>query len=328
MPTHAILVTYKDMEPGVLPEFINRASQKYGTNFTRLYFDSYALKGKLYLAVRGVPATDKLKIYISGHGGTGIDYITNDAQNQKQTVEDLTKLLSFALHERATSVGSCGDTEVNMISCLFGRTPDGRMDTSPAAKLHRQLASWNTYVNLVARTESIVCTKTGRQTISAINHYLFEKYVEKNQRHKFFKPKVQYSKILCTFNNGAPVVLLREYDAGPDRYTAGDSAVAQRSLWADYVVNELIKHIHLTATKRGMEVVDVREQKLRDLVYWYDTFHSPPLLKTKMEALLDGQGGDVATDFTIHRNPVSKIFSSELPKTAKLIQDLLKEYPG
>jgi hypothetical protein len=328
MATHAILVTYKDMESGVLPEFISRATQKYGALFTRLYFDSGTLKGKLYFAVRGVPVTDKLKIYISGHGGTGIDYIMNDAQNQKQTLEDLAKLLSFALRERATSPAACADTEVNMISCLFGRTPDGRMDTSPAAKLHRELATWHVYVNLVARTESVVATKKGVQTISAINYYVYEPFVEKNQRYKYFKPKVPYTKILCTYNGNAPVVSLRELDTGPDRYIEADSPAGQRSLWADYVVNEFVKRIHLTATERGMEIIDARELKLRDLVFWYDTFHKPVGLKAKMEALVDGSGEDQESDFTLHRNFLSKVFSTKVPKTAKLIQDLLAKYPG
>ena len=153
MPTHAILVTYRDMLTGVLPEFTTKAEGKYGDRFKRLYFDSAALKGELYDAVKSTPASDKLKIYISGHGGTGVQYITNDAQNRKQTVDDLARLLYFGLSRRATSWAASSNTEVNMVSCLFGRTPDGRLEGSPAVLLHRKLATWGVYVDLVARTE-------------------------------------------------------------------------------------------------------------------------------------------------------------------------------
>ena len=62
MPTHAILITYKDMETKVLPEFITKARDKYGDRFTQLYFDSAVLKGKLYVAIKAIPDGDRLKI--------------------------------------------------------------------------------------------------------------------------------------------------------------------------------------------------------------------------------------------------------------------------
>ena len=85
--TSAILVTYRDMEPKVLPEFITKARDKYRDDrFKQLYFDDAGLKDSLLRAVDDIPADQKLKIFISGHGGTGIQYITADDQVRKQTV--------------------------------------------------------------------------------------------------------------------------------------------------------------------------------------------------------------------------------------------------
>ena len=84
MPKHAILVTYTDMTVSILTEFVAKATQKYGANFSQLDFDSGSLATDLTNAVNAVPADDKLKIYISGHGGTGIDYIMNNGENKKQ----------------------------------------------------------------------------------------------------------------------------------------------------------------------------------------------------------------------------------------------------
>src|SRR5688572_1919876 len=101
MPTrHAILLTWQNMEPEILNKFITFGQQKYAV-FTRVYFNNGAtVKQRLKAAVDAVPAAVPLKVYISGHGGTGVDYITDNTQNKKQTVRDLIQLLKFALGAR------------------------------------------------------------------------------------------------------------------------------------------------------------------------------------------------------------------------------------
>lgn len=73
MPTHAILITYGDMRHR-LTELISKATgtgSKY-TSFKELYFDSgWALQRSLRDEVNKIDAAHKLKIVISGHGGTG-----------------------------------------------------------------------------------------------------------------------------------------------------------------------------------------------------------------------------------------------------------------
>jgi hypothetical protein len=143
MPTSAILVAYKDMEPKVLREFITKARAKYGDRFSQLYFDDSAmlLKALLRRAVNETPAGQKLKIFISGHGGTGIQYITAEDRVRKQTVGDLAVLLADGLINRATSMGDSANTEVNMASCLFGRISSAGLAECPAVRLHAALAT-------------------------------------------------------------------------------------------------------------------------------------------------------------------------------------------
>jgi hypothetical protein len=43
MPAFAILITYQDMKPKVLPGFIERTQHKYGDRFLQLNFDSGSL---------------------------------------------------------------------------------------------------------------------------------------------------------------------------------------------------------------------------------------------------------------------------------------------
>jgi hypothetical protein len=121
---------------------------------------------------------------------------------------------------------------------------------------------------------------------------------------------------------------MRGFDATPDKYIKADTVTAKRTLWADYVINEFVKIIRLSAGK----ITDAREQKLAMLVGVYDVNHNPQLLKQKMEALVDGTGDDEESNFTKHRNAFSKVIAltgnSQLPKKAQLIKDLLAKYPG
>jgi len=318
MPTHAILITYKDMETKVLPEFITKARDKYGDRFTQLYFDSAVLKGKLYVAIKAIPDGDRLKIFISGHGGTGIQYITDDAQVRKQTVGDLISLLRYALRERATSWADSQDTEVNMVSCLFGRTPDGGLQGCPAVRLHQELTTWHVYVDVVARTESIVATAIGRQTISPLNDKINVPVYGKIPI--FYNRKTQFSKIRCTYRSGVPVVLIKDYYNRDEPCINSESVEGRRILWADNVINELVKYIQ--PPKGQTEVTDARHAKLCNLVIWYDNFHRPDVLRQKME--------DLVPEFTSHRDFLSQAVPTFiwLPRTAKLIKTLLNAYPA
>lgn len=329
MPTRAILITWRNMDARVLPAFIAKAQHKYAGNFHRLYFDD-ALNQPLRDLVASFPATDRLKIYISGHGGTGINYITDDTQTQKKTVDDLVDLLSDALMRRDTSRQTSAQCQINMISCLFGRTADGSATSTPAAKLHEGLADWDVFVDLVARTESIVATNEGRKTISLLNHEVYEPTY--GRLPKFYQPKVAYSKVLHTFNGNARVVSFARYD-GEDTYIEATSLDGRRLLWADYAVNQIVKTIHLKGTglfgTGPKEVTDAREKVLEGIVVWYDAMRHPAGLKAKLESLVDGSGapGNSLENFLKHRDVSSSLMSSAIPKKARLIQGLLAGWP-
>jgi hypothetical protein len=318
------------MENKVLPDFIAKAAGKYGDNFHRLYLDD-RINGSFTDLVETVPKDERLKIYVSGHGGVGIDFITDDTQQRKFTVDDLVDLLADGLMSRNTTKATSGLCQVNMISCLFGRTVNGRADSAPAAKVHSGLADWDVFVDLVARTESIVCTRDGRQTISLLNHHVYEPV--HGRLPQFYIPKAPYTKVLYTFQGDARVTRFAAYDRN-DSYVESSTLEGRRLLWADFVVNELAKVIHLKPSgflgRGGMKVTDEREQVLERIITSYDVNRRPVLLEAKLKDLVDNdpRKTDSNENFMLHRNLASALTSSEPPKKAQLIKKLLAAYPA
>jgi hypothetical protein len=333
MITHAILITYRDLEQQNT-ELINKAIKKYGDRFKQLYFDSGLLVRYLILEVREIPQTDRLKIYISGHGGTGIQYITANDRIRKQTVEDLAIVLAYGLAERHTSPQTSANTEVNMFSCFFGRTPDGGLDGCPAVRLHKMLAAKRVYVDLVARTEWLAAKPSGRVTMSPRHLYIdglkYRKHLEDAEREEIdtlqewhkeqasnMKPeswkrrKTQFTKIRCTYQGHSPVVGIRDYQ-GEELYINSEDLPARRILWADNVINQLVEYI---APPSG-QITDERHKKVYETVKLYDEKRNPELLREKMQTLIP--------EFSSHRAWIHK---PGLPKTAALIERLLREYP-
>lgn len=329
MPTQAVLVTWRNMENRVLPEFIAKAQAKYGGAFQRLYFDG-DVRGPLAAWVAAAPAVDRLKIFISGHGGTGMDFITDDTQARRKTVDDLVDLLTDALMPRHTARATSASCQVNMLSCLFGRSPDGLATNTPAARLHEGLADWDVFVDLVARTESIVCLPGGRHTQSELGHAVYEPVYGRQAR--FLLPKAAYTKVLHTYHAGARVIRYAAYD-GADTYVEASTLDGRRLLWADFVVDRLVRVIRLRRTGTfgtgPLAVTDAREQVLERIVSVYDALRNAALLKQRLEALVDGTGDpdDATQNFLKHRNPLTALVADEAPKKARLIRELLAVYP-
>ena len=61
--------------------------------------------------------------------------------------------------------------------------------------------------------------------------------------------------------------------------------LGQRSLWADNVINELVKHI--TPPKGQTEVPDARHKKVYETVNAYDLERQPERLQKRLQDLLD-----------------------------------------
>ena len=299
MPTHAILITYRDMEKK-MTELITKATRKYDS-FKQLYFDNgWALILLLSMEVVKIPTEDKLKIFISGHGGTGIQYITANDGARKQTVEDLAALLACALEERATSMEASANTEVNMVSCLFGRISSDGLAECPAVRLHKMLAAKKVYVDLVARTERVAAKPIGRVTMSLRHSHIDQLKIDKLNREKrlhelttedlatvrrWFGQKTQFTKIRCTYRSDAAVVLIRDYKAGEDMHINSDSLEGRRILWADNVINILVEYI--TPTGGQTEVTDARHQILYRRVRMYDDARDPGAIYKSLQALTD-----------------------------------------
>src|SRR5262245_7198996 len=133
LPPLAILVTWHNMDNTALPDFIARAKLKYKDRFHRLYFDDANLREELrtILAKKDV-GVRLVKIYIAGHGGAGLDNIRDNTQTQVKTLSELAELLRYGLLDCPTSKDTSYLTRVDMISCLFGRSPDGLANSSSA----------------------------------------------------------------------------------------------------------------------------------------------------------------------------------------------------
>jgi hypothetical protein len=327
MPAHAILITYRDLEYQHT-RLVSKATLKYEGRFQRFYFDSgFSLRFSLLNVADRIPKTDKLKIFISGHGDTGSQYITANDRVRKQTVDDLAFLLSEGLRRRATSMGDSANTEVNMVSCLFGRTPDGGLDGVPAVRLHRKLAAEEVYVDLVARTEEVAHKAlgdgaSGRITISLLSQNIdllkINKLIRENRISALttrdtatlknsYRRKAQFTKIRCTYKSGAAVVLIRDYDR--DMHIDSDSLNGRRILWADNVTNQLVKYI--TPPSGQTKVTDERHKILYMTVKDYDEQCDPERLFDMLALLI--------------RKP--KIGITSHSDTVVLIKKLLSAYP-
>jgi hypothetical protein len=213
-----------------------------------------------------------------------------------------------------------------MITCLFGRTPDGATDKIPAVKLHRELATRGVFLDLVARTESIQNPdNSSRVTISPMREKIIESTGRKPQTIDF-KGKRRFTKILCTFRNDAPVVLLKPYSKREEDIDS-ETLEGRRLLWADNVVNEIVKFITVT----GGEINDARHQTLYDFAIWFDSANDPVGLKRKLDSVVAEPdvmwiNVDRAKNFTVDRG-IGMLNPWSVPKTAIFVRQLLRTYP-
>jgi hypothetical protein len=218
-------------------------------------------------------------------------------------VGDLAMLLADGLINRATSMGDSANTEVNMVACLFGRISSS-LKECPAVRLHKALAAKGVYVDLVARTEKVVNRPMGRLTIS-----LRQSEIDALKSESLFAfRKTQFTKIRCTYQNGAAVVLIRDYE--DDVHINSDSMQGQRILWADNVINKLVEYI--TPRSGQTKVTDDRHKTLYTTVKFYDDKRDPERLFKMLQILIR----DPRCGITTH------------PETADLIKKQLSAYPS
>jgi hypothetical protein len=319
-----LLITWRNMIPKVLPELSANLKLKHAASgYEELFFDDGPLQDVL---LGKIPAdrAERVKIYISGHGGVGIDYIADDTETHKKTVDELAALLGHALRNRANSKAECAATQINMVSCLFARTPDGNATTSPAAKLHQKLANDGIYVDLVGRTESVVATSDGRKTISLLHHKVYEPVY--GRKADFYVEKVPYSKVLHTFEGDERRIKMASYSPVDGHYVDTSNLQGRRVLWAEHAVNRIIERIKLDAKTK--EIKDARQKKLSAIVAAYDALRRPELFKSKLEELVDttSTSTDTSDNFLLHRDWF-RTKSAATPKTAVFVQELLSTYP-
>jgi hypothetical protein len=332
---HVVLLTYMDMEASVLPDFVAKEERKHKENFHKAYFDNgipaaIAL-GKLVMAF---PPNEGLKIFIAGHGTTGVQYITDDSQRRKQSVDDIVKFLKLALYGRYFDeddkpINRDAKTRINMIVCRFGRTPDGSLDNIPAVMIHRKLFEARFYVELEARTESINHIKNKedrfgpeefvRKTIGVSREKRDESLnVEKVISYRY---RSRFTKLLCTCVEGNTIAKFESYDDNELNIRA-DQLRGREFLWGENVVNEVVDRLNFV----GGKPEDQRQYALWEIIKKFENGRDARTLKSDLEQVLSGKGGNVKEDFTTHRNWYSQ-YSSEKPGTAQFVEGLLNKFP-
>lgn len=315
-----------------LAAFAPRAAEKHRDNgFEVVYFDSAQDHPGVSLAVHlraRIPASldERVKLYISGHGGIGCDFITDDTEAQRQTVDQLARLLIEALGHRATATARCSQTQINMVSCLFARSPNGVAESSPAAKLHRKLIDNGIFVELIGRTEAIVALPEGRATINEFDNRVNVPVYGKTPR--FYQPKTSYTKVRHTAGGvGTQIIERRDY-AG-DTYVSSRTPLGLQLLWAERTIDRILRFIKTDAEG---QMADPRHRKLAEIAERYSTLLRPPLLKANLRELLSSSSIDENKNFLLHRDTASKMFGSVVfpgwkPKSAVFVESLLAAFP-
>lgn len=317
MPDHAISILFQDMT-SLTSHLTNKVQQKYGNNFSTFDLDNLQnLKSHLTRKLSSIPNADKLKIFITGHGGFGVQYIANEARVKKVTVDDLVNALAKPLQQRAASPRTSPNTLIDMNSCLFGRSIDASFDNCPAVRLHRGLAQKDVFVDLVARTESLTSSADGRTSTPRVEDKL----------NSDFNPirKAQFTKIKCTYQDGRnPIVFIRDYTK--DAFIGAGDVKYRRILWADHVVNQFVSYMKTEPRIGGDKISDERHFAVSYLLKGYENNRDAVQLKDGLARLVaeDNKSTDTNKNFLIHRN----WYGLGTPKTAAFIIDLLNQYPG
>lgn len=311
--------------------FVKRMQDEHANNgFEIVYFDGSPYSDGLPLnehLKRKVPDNldIDLKIYISGHGGIGTDAITNDKQSLRKSVDELAKLLAHALRDRATNMARSSATRINMVSCRFARTPDGKGGSSPAAKLHRSLMNEGIYVDLVGRTESISALKEGISTVnmfdSRINLTVY------GEASRFYEIKVPHTKVLHRVGTAGQQVIERPQ---ADHQSIGSETLIGRQLsWADRTVERIVNRLKTDASGT---INDGRQQALADIVERYYAHLNMARLREQLQALVQSNKRlDVNKNFMLHRGgTMSKMFRPVFnvkPASAVFVESLLRDFP-
>src|SRR5262245_53816207 len=96
---YQILMTWRNMESGPLQHFVTRAvsKEKHGGMLSFVFFDSTNAASDLRTQLLPVKSHEPIKIFISGHGGIGKDFITDDKREQRKTIVEIANILIPAL---------------------------------------------------------------------------------------------------------------------------------------------------------------------------------------------------------------------------------------
>jgi hypothetical protein len=325
--TTAILVTWRDMAD-TLTEFVTRAQNKYGEKFQKFYFEDEDAAAEILelltlaepnltgsdaggSSVQPARAPQRIKIFIAGHGGIGIDAI-GSAGNQRKTVDQLSAFLKTALDGIATRANRAR-VQVNMVACLFGRSHGDLPQPSPASKLYAALIAKDIFVELVSRTEYVKVLESGLHTMAVSDK---REGASNEQELPFFHRKRPYTKIRHTFDNDKVV----QSAVG---FSRSDLDLADEAnskyLWADRTVTEL------TALIRTAN--DMRVPVLQAVLSHYANLRDPETLRNELRQLVNSKSTSKKLNFTLHRNLFSRL-GNKLPKKAEAIQAVLLRWPG
>lgn len=147
------------------PSLYSHAKEQKAARFRMTSIDLLASPGvsleDIYLADRkwvdALPTADTLKVILFGHGDGHSLHLwkTDSEEGPFVSGEVLIALLTFLLALRAGFREDSERTELNIVSCWYGRPNELDLKQSNAWKLFVALRARNVYVTLFARTEPV-----------------------------------------------------------------------------------------------------------------------------------------------------------------------------
>lgn len=254
MSVHGILITFSDFDKWLpIPRTIRRHNliddvQQYFArkggeredNFTYFFFEEIEAKMPLVYEAVLKAKGQKLMILVQGHGRADEDFITSNDRSVSRNIEALGSLLVKVLQHRGTGPLNSDQTVVVMLACLFGRSHDADWKKSNAWKLHNYLKEHGVFVELTARTELMAPNPHGvnlavRDPQGSTRSDLKVEIFDARSRQK----KVSYSKIVCKYESGTPVIKLLDYTGDQKQKKSEDELFARKIGWLHYALDEI-----------------------------------------------------------------------------------------
>lgn len=273
MPTYGILISFSDLlDERQLEMFWEREHDKppvreltfatfeeVGDGIIRDPASQEAIHPMIQTVRRAGIEGEKLKILLQGHGLPQWPFIADNTYatcpgrrtpDRTRNIPQLAVLLKNILEmggRKCREPADAQNTMVVMLACTFGRSLTGKPEGSNAWELHKQLRQRGVFVELAARTEFISATPQG--TALAVNKNPMAREPGRGDLSNIYRGygsrKPSYTRIVCKYESGQPVVKTWEYTwRGKKIEHSSEDPAVKRVLWLHNAVEEIYAYIN------------------------------------------------------------------------------------